>query len=83
MQVQPFRSSGPETKKINFFIFFMIMGKVYMRQYDHQKAQIEHKAQICAEFHKWLYNCFRTVVRKRKYDARPAGPAVTCLPFNI
>ena len=70
--VQPFRSSGPETKKINFFIFFIIMGKVYMhRQYDPQKAQLEHKAQVCAKFHKRKSNSFCTVVRKRKRDARP------------
>ena len=40
-------------------------------QYDPQKAQLEHKAQKCAKFHKRKYNSFRTVVRKRKRDARP------------
>ena len=40
--VQPFRSSGPERKKIFFFIFFLIMEKLYMqRQYDAKKAQLE------------------------------------------
>ena len=37
-------------------------------QYDPQKAQLEHKAQICAKFHKQKSNSFRTVVRKRKCD---------------
>ena len=69
MQVQPFRSSGPEMKKNYFFI---IMGKVYMhRQYDPQKAQLEHKAQVCAKFHMRKSNSLRTVVRKRKRDAQP------------
>ena len=38
-------------------------------QYDHQKAQLDHKAQICAKFHKYKYNSFCTAVRKRKCDA--------------
>ena len=42
-----------------------------LRQYDPQKAQLEHKAQVCAKFHKRKYNSFCTVVRKRKCDARP------------
>ena len=46
------------------------------RQYDPQKAQLEHKAQVCVKFHKCKYNSFRTAVRKRKRDARPP----TCLP---
>ena len=52
MQVLPFRSSGLESKKkIFFFIFFIIMEKVYVQwQYDPQKAQLEHKAQVCAKF---------------------------------
>ena len=40
-------------------------------QYDPQKAQQEHKAQVCVKFHKRKYNSFRTAVRKRKCDARP------------
>ena len=40
-------------------------------QYDPQKAQLEHKGQICAKFHKCKYNSFQIVVRKRKRDARP------------
>ena len=40
-------------------------------QYDPQKAQLEHKAQICAKFQKRKYNSFCTMVRKRKCDARP------------
>ena len=40
-------------------------------QYDPQKAQLEHKAQVCAKFHKRMYNSFRTVVRKRKRDTQP------------
>ena len=47
------------------------MRKLYMQwQYDPQKAQLQHKVQICAKFHKCKYNSFRTVVRKRKRDAR-------------
>ena len=42
-------------------------------QYDPQKAQLEHKAQICAKFHKRKYHSFRTVVRKRKRDDRPSA----------
>ena len=43
-QLQPFRSSGPETKKIIFFIFFIIMRKLYMQwQYDPQKAPLDRK----------------------------------------
>ena len=38
------------------------------RQYDPQKAHLEHKAQICAKFHKRKSNSFRTVVRKWKSD---------------
>ena len=40
-------------------------------QYDPQKAQLEHKAHICAKFHNRKYNSLRTVVRKRKCEARP------------
>ena len=40
-------------------------------QYDPQKAQLEHKAQLCAKFHKRKSNSFCTMVRKRKRDARP------------
>ena len=48
------------------------MEKLYMQwQYDPQKAQLEHKAQICAKFQKRKYNSFCTMVRKRKCDARP------------
>ena len=48
------------------------MEKLYMQwQYDPQKAQLEHKAQICAKFHKRKSNSFCTVVRKRKRDAQP------------
>ena len=37
------------------------MGKLYMQwQYDPQKAQLEQKAQICAKFHKLMYNSFCT-----------------------
>ena len=43
------------------------MEKLYMQwQYDPQKAQLEHKGQICAKFHKCKYNSFRIVVWKRK-----------------
>ena len=48
------------------------MEKLYMQwQHDPQKAQLEHKGQICAKFHKRKYNSFHTVVRKRKRDAQP------------
>ena len=40
-------------------------------QYDPQKAQLEHKAQVCAKFHKHKSISFCTVVRKRKRDAHP------------
>ena len=43
-------------------------------QYDPQKAQLEHKGQIYANFHKCKYNSFWIVVRKRKCDACP--PAI-------
>ena len=45
------------------------MGKLYMQwQYDQQKAQLDHKGQICAKFHKCKYNGFRIALRKRKCD---------------
>ena len=50
----------------------MIIEKLYVQwKYDPQKAQLEHKGQICAKFHKCKYNSFRIVVRKRKRDAQP------------
>ena len=42
-----------------------------LRQYDPQKAQLEHEAQVCAKFHKRKSNSLSTVVRKRKRDAQP------------
>ena len=45
-------------------------------QCDPQKAQLEHKAQIFAEFHKWMYNYFRIVIRKRKQNVADAHPPV-------
>ena len=42
-------------------------------QYDPQKAQLDHKGQICTKFHKCKYNGFRIAVRKRKCDARPSA----------
>ena len=51
-------------------------------QYDPQKAQLEHKAQICAKFHKRKYNSFCTVVRKRKCDARPPAGRTSFFPTN-
>ena len=42
-------------------------------QYDPQKAQLEHKPQVCVKFHKRKPNSFRTAVRKRKRDARPSA----------
>ena len=69
-----FRSPGPEMKKKNFFIYFLIMGKLYMQwQYDPQKAQLDYKAQLCAKFHNWKSNSFRTVVRKQKRGAHPSA----------
>ena len=51
-------------------------------QYDPQKAQLEHKVQVCFKFHKRKYNSFRTAVRKRKRDARPsARPPAGRTPF--
>ena len=49
-------------------------------QYDPQKAQLEHKAQVCAKFHKRKSNSLRTVVRKRKRDARPPARPPACPP---
>ena len=50
--MQPFRSSGPEIKNNNFFIFFVILEKLHMQwQYDPQKAQLEHKLQLYAQIH--------------------------------
>ena len=40
-------------------------------QYEPQKAQLEHKAQICAKFQKRKHDSFCTMVRKRKCDAHP------------
>ena len=52
-------------------------------QYDPQKAQLEHKAQICAKFHKQKSNSSSTVVRKQKRDARPpARPPAGCPPIR-
>ena len=47
-------------------------------QYDPQKAQLEHKAQVCAKFHKKRkLNSLHTVIRKRKRDAQlPARPPI-------
>ena len=59
------------------------MEKLYIQwQYDPQKAQLEHKAQICAKFHKRKYNSFRTVVRKQKCDARPPARRTSFFPTN-
>ena len=59
------------------------MGKVYVhRQYDPQKAQLEHKAQVCAKFHKRKSNSLPTVVRKRKRDARPPARRTKFFPTN-
>ena len=51
-------------------------------QYDPQTAQLEHKAQICVKFHKRKYNSFRTVVWKRKCDARPPAGRTSFFPTN-
>ena len=76
--MQPFRSSGPETKKIYFFIFFIIMQKLYIQwQYDPQKAQLRHMPQMCAKSLKWKSNSFCTVPRKRNPDAQPPAPPPT------
>ena len=82
--MQPFSSSGPEMKKKRFFLtFFIIMRKLHMQwQYDPRKAQLQHKAQICAKFHKRKYNSFCTVVRKRKCDARPPAGRTSFFPTN-
>ena len=44
-------------------------------QYYTQKAELEHKAQIYAKFHKRLHNSFCTMVWKQKHDALPPDPA--------
>ena len=40
-------------------------------QYDPQKAQLKHKAQVYAKFHTRKSNSLLAVVRKRKRDAQP------------
>ena len=69
--VQPFGSSGLETK---FFFFFQIFHNyaktIYAMAIWPQKAQLDHKAQQCAKFTKWESNSFCTVVRNWKCDAR-------------
>ena len=37
-------------------------------QYDPQKAQLEHKTQICTKCYKLMYNSFSTFDRKQKCD---------------
>ena len=51
-------------------------------QYGPQKAQLEHKAQICAKFHNCKYNSFPTVVRKLKHAALPPAGGTTFFPTN-
>ena len=38
------------------------------RQYDPQKAELKHKAQMCAKYHKWLWNNFYTLFQNEKLD---------------
>ena len=77
IQIQLLRSSGPVTKKLIFFIFFIIMGKLHIQwQYDPQKTKLRHKPQICAKSRKWKSNSFSTVPRKWDRDAQPPAPLI-------
>ena len=89
IQVQLFRSSGPETKKTIFFIFFIIMGKLYMQwQYDPQKAQLDHKLQIYAQIHNESTIVFAQWSRKESMTlchppTRPLARQTTHLPTHL